>query len=85
MRGRLYAPVFLHLRDGQDELLDPDGVEVADIEAMKRCAMQAARGVMAGDLANGVLDLRYRNDVENAQHELIHTLAFRHAVSVIDA
>ncbi|WP_374942337.1 hypothetical protein [Sphingomonas sp.] len=77
---------FFHLRDGNDQvLLDPEGVELADMEAMKRCAMQAARGVMAGDLSNGVLDLRYRIDVENAAHEMIYTLAFRHAVSVIDA
>lgn len=77
---------FFHLRDGNDEVLfDPEGVELADVEAMKRCAMQAARGIMAGDLANGVLDLRYRIDVENAAHATIYTLAFRHAVSIIDA
>jgi hypothetical protein len=75
---------FLHLRDDAGELLDPDGAELADTAAVERCAMEAARGVMSGDLANGLLDLRYRIDVENERRDIVHTLHFRDAVSIIE-
>ena len=57
---------FMHLRDGTDELLDAEGVELSDIEAVHKSVMRAARDILAGDLRNGVVDLRYRIDAENA-------------------
>lgn len=39
---------------------------------------------MAGDLADGVLDLQHRIDAENAAGAGMYTLPFRYAVSVIN-
>jgi hypothetical protein len=74
---------FLHLRDGADELLDKEGQELANMEAVRKNVVTAARDVMAGDLRNGVIDLRYRIDAETHAGEIVYTLAFRHAFSTI--
>jgi hypothetical protein len=77
------AHYYLHLRDSVDELLDPDGQEYADLEALKKAVMFCARDVIAGDLRNGVIDLRYRIDAENTAGEIVYTLPFKHAFNVI--
>ena len=74
---------FLHLRDHCDELLDPEGVEFADLEALKKAVIEASRDVMCGDVRNGLIDLRYRIDVENEAGTVIYTLAFSAAVQII--
>ena len=39
------ARYFFHLRDGTDELLDPDGIECADMEALRQAVLHSARGL----------------------------------------
>jgi len=77
------ARYFMHLRDGTDELLDPEGIDLGSIEAVRKNVMTAARDVLAGDLRNGVVDLRYRIDAENEGGEIVYSLAFRHAFSIV--
>jgi hypothetical protein len=74
---------FLHLRDHVDETLDPEGLDLPDLDALKRAVLEAARDVMAGDLRNGLIDLRYRIDAENAQGAVVFSLPFQHAVNII--
>jgi hypothetical protein len=74
---------FLHLRDGSDEIIDPDGMEFADIQALRDAVMKNARDTIAGDVQNGVIDLRYRIDAENEAGQVVYSLPFKHAVSVI--
>jgi hypothetical protein len=75
---------FLHLRDGTDELLDPEGAEFADMEAVKRAALAGARDVMGNEVkSGGVMDLRYRIDVETQAGEIVYSLPFKHAVNII--
>ena len=77
------AQYFLHLRDSVDELLDPEGQEFADLDALKKAVLISARDLLAGDVRNGIIDLRYRIDAENADGEIVYTLPFKHAFSVI--
>jgi hypothetical protein len=74
------ARFFLHLRDHVDEVLDPEGV---DMDALKTAVAASARDVMCGDLRNGILDYRYRIDAENAAGQIVYTLPFSAAVSII--
>ena len=76
------ARYFLHLRDGSDELLDPDGVELADMAAVEKSALAAARDVIAGDVCQGTVDLGYRIDAETASGDIVYTIAFQDAVTV---
>jgi len=74
---------FMHLRNGTDELLDREGVELRDIDAVRNKVMTAARDVLVGDLRNGIVDLRYRIDAEIEGGEVVYTLAFKNAFSII--
>jgi hypothetical protein len=77
------AQYFLHLRDSVDELLDPEGQEYADLEAVKKSVLLGARDLLAGDMKNGMLDLRYRIDAENSEGKIVYTLPFKHAFAII--
>jgi len=74
---------FLHLRDHVEEIRDVDGLELANIDAVKAAVIAAARDVMCGDLRNGILDLRYHIDAEDAAGTLVYSLPFQHAFSII--
>jgi hypothetical protein len=75
---------YLHLRDHTDETLDPEGHEIADMEAVRDTVMRSARDVIGGSLAkDGVIDLRYRIDAEDETRTIVHSLPFAHAISII--
>jgi hypothetical protein len=73
----------MQLRDGTDDLLDPEGVELEDLEAVRERVMTAARDILASDLRNGLLDLRYRIEAETNLGAIVYTLAFKHAFNII--
>lgn len=77
------ARYFMHLRDGTEQILDPEGLEFPSVEALRKAVLVAARDLMTGDIREGVIDLRFRIDVETESGEMIYTLPFKHAVSII--
>jgi hypothetical protein len=78
------ARYFLHLRDGSDEVFDEEGIEYADMDAVRKAVVDSARDVMAGQIRNlGVLDLRFRIDAENETGDKVYTLPFADAISII--
>jgi hypothetical protein len=74
---------FMHLRDGTEELLDPEGIEYDSLDQLRSAVLVAVRDLMAGDMRKGVLDLRFRIDAEDAQGTIVYTLPFKHAVAII--
>jgi hypothetical protein len=60
---------FMHLRDGTDEILDPEGV-LLSADAVAPAALAAARDCIAGDV---------RHDESDA---VVHSLHFIDAVSI---
>jgi hypothetical protein len=78
------ARYFLHLRDHTDEMLDPEGSEFVDLDALKKAVLAGARDVLANEIkSGGVLDLRFRIDAEDEAGEIVHSLPFKHAVRII--
>ena len=73
---------YFHLRDGSDQLLDPEGVELSQ-EAIPAAALASARDCMAGDVHRGRLDLRYRIDIEDEAGRIVHSCSFTDALEVI--
>ena len=74
---------FLHLRDSTDEVLDPDGSEFEDMDAVRNAVMVNARDLIAGDVRNGLVDFRYRIDAENEAGQVVYSLPFKHAVNIV--
>jgi hypothetical protein len=75
---------FMHLRDGANEILDPEGI-VMEEPAVSAATLFAARDCMAGDVKNGRLDLNARIDVHDEAGTLVHSLLFCDAVEIVDA
>jgi hypothetical protein len=73
----------MHLRDGTEELLDPDGVDFDTLDAMRKAVLGTARDLMCGDMARGLLDLRFRIDAEDEHGVIVYTLPFENALSII--
>ena len=79
------ARYFMHLRDGTEELLDPEGREFPSLGALRHAVLVTARDLLMGDLRNGLMDLRFRIDAEDEDGAIIYTLPFGHAVNIIPA
>jgi len=77
------ARYYMQLRDGTDHLLDPDGIESADLDELKKKVLIAVRGLMSEDIKGGVVDLRFRIDAEDREGIIVFTLAFAEAVKII--
>ena len=77
------ALYFMHLRDGTEELLDPDGREFPSLAALRDAVLFTARDLLMGDVRDGLMDLRFRIDAEDDAGSIIYTLPFRHAVNII--
>lgn len=75
---------FMHLRDGTDEVLDPDGVEMPP-EAVQRAALLAARDCIAGDAHSGRIELKYWIDVHDEEGRVVYTISFADAVEIVHA
>lgn len=74
---------FMNLRDGTEELLDPDGVEYESLDALRKAVLVTARDLMCGDMVAGLLDFRFRIDAEDGDGVIVYTLPFKHAVNII--
>ena len=74
---------FLHLRDGHDEILDPDGIEFPTIEALRQGLLESARDLICGDVRQGQIDFRYRVDAEDEDGNVVCSQSFRDAVKII--
>ena len=73
---------FMHLVDGTDVLLDPDGIDLL-AEKVAPFALLQARDCMAGDVKEGRLDLSYSIEVRDDGGALVHTLPFSRAIDII--
>ena len=77
------ARYFMNLRDGTEELLDPDGVDYPSLDALRAAVLATVRDLMSGDLRGGVIDLRFRIDAEDEAGVIVYSLPFKHAVNII--
>jgi len=77
------ARYFLHLRDGADDVLDEEGIEYSTYELMRIGVMACARDVLSSDIKQGLIDLRLRIDAENEGGEVVYSLPFGNAFSII--
>jgi hypothetical protein len=80
----IVARYYLQLRDGTDQLLDPDGIEYADLDALKRKVLIAVRELISEDVkGGGVIDLTFRIDAEDREGVIVYTLGFAEALNII--
>ncbi len=73
---------YMHVCNGNGFVEDEEGVELADGDAARAKAIEAARDIMASDLRRGELDLSSFIEVEDEAHGLVFTLHFSDAVKL---
>lgn len=75
-------PVFyFHIHDGLD-VIDEEGIDMADAAAARAAALAGARGIMSEEVKTGHLDLRHSIDVEDEDGGTVLTLPFSDAVEI---
>ena len=75
------ARFFFHFVDGEDLLLDPEGVEIAR-DDIPTNALRQARSLIASDACDGEIHLGYRIVVKDGAGEIVHVLPFEDAVTI---
>lgn len=76
---------YFHLRDGEDVLLDPEGMELDGPESIEAQALFEARSILSHDVMKGRITLNQRIDVEDANQTVVHSLAFSDALEIVPA
>jgi hypothetical protein len=74
---------YFHLRDGEDEVLDPEGRELENLEAVARAALLEARALIADEARGGLVPFDKYIDVQDVEGVVIHRLHFIDAVQII--
>ena len=77
------ARYFMHLRDGSEEVLDPEGRDYPSLDALRNAVLAAARDLMAGDVKAGAIDFRFRIDAEDENGSIVYSLPFKDALQII--
>jgi hypothetical protein len=73
----------MNLRDGTEELLDPEGIEYSSMEKLRAAVLATVRELMSTDIKGGVIDLRFRIDAEDQDGMIVYSLPFKHAFNII--
>ena len=74
---------FFHLRDGEDVVLDLEGTELADMNAVRVLALQHARTLISEGVKEGGVPLHLSLEVRDGDGRLCWTLPFKDAVELI--
>ena len=77
------ALFYFHLRDREDVLLDPEGRELADAEAIAQAALREARAIISDDALAGRIRLDQQIEVHDAAGRIVHRLPFADAVEIV--
>jgi hypothetical protein len=76
---------YMQLRDGTEQMLDPEGIEYADLDDLRKKVLIAVRDLISGDVTSGLVDLRFRIDAEDRDGVIVYTLGFDQALNIIPA
>lgn len=74
---------YFNLRDGDALLLDPEGVELPNIDAVARRAHAAARDLLSEELREGRVRLDLCLDVRDEAGSTVYGLPFIEAIEVV--
>jgi hypothetical protein len=74
---------FFHLHNGHDILLDAEGIELSDIEAVTAQALKEARSLISHDALDGRINLKQHIEVEAPVGTVVHRLKFTDAVKIL--
>jgi hypothetical protein len=72
----------IHVINETGEAYDEDGLELPNAEAARSEAVQGIRSILSHEVLEGLLNLRGRAEIFDAEGHLIYVIPFEHAVEV---
>ena len=83
LRVRGTMPLFyFHIRTPIESIEDPEGLDLPDLEAARREAIDSLRSIISEDVRHGVLGLDEWIDVTNPSETLLLTVRAGDALSI---
>lgn len=76
---------YLHIRDGEALIADPDGSDLPDLDAARAEALAGAREILAGKLKLGEVLDGQRIEIADAAGEVLATVPFKDAIRLARA
>ncbi len=73
---------YFHLHDGAELLVDHEGVDLPDVDAVIRSTLDQARSILASDVLAGELELHLSIEVTDEAGIVVHALQFQDAVTI---
>ncbi len=71
---------YLHVCDGSGFCEDEEGLDLPDLAAARRAAIEGLRDILAGELRAGVLRRAAFVEIEDEHRQLVLTVPFTEAV-----
>jgi hypothetical protein len=76
------ARYFFNVHDRLGHLRDPEGSELADMEAVRQRAVHDARSLMSADIEEGLLNIADYIEVTDAKGSVVLNLPYSEAVTI---
>lgn len=76
------ARYFFHLCDPAETLRDPEGVDVADRDALPAYVLRQARSILSHEVLEGAINLEQWIEVADEGNGIVHRLHFADALTI---
>lgn len=73
---------FFHLTDGEDTLIDAEGVELGGLDDAKAIALRQARDIISHEALKGLINMNQRIEVRDESGATVFSIDFEDAVHV---
>lgn len=73
----------LHLHNAHVDAIDEEGHDLADLKAARACAIDGIRGFLAHEAMDGKLDFRGHIDITDANDQILETVRFVEAFTIL--
>jgi hypothetical protein len=71
---------FFHIRQGDQTIIDDEGVECESLDAVRDEALQSAREIMSNDFRSGPAGVD-RIVIKDSKGDIVHELPFQAAIA----
>lgn len=73
---------FFHLKDGEDTLIDAEGIELSGVDEAKASALLQARDIVSHEALKGSINLAQRIEARDEAGVIVCSISFDDAVRV---
>ena len=72
---------FFNIRQGDQTIIDDEGVECESLDAVRDEALQSAREIMSNDFRSGAAGVDRMFVIKDSKGDIVHELPFQAAIA----